>query len=44
MNAVILGNPGLENLKVIDNLEKPRIDDHGVLIVLSPRFLRKLQI
>jgi NADPH:quinone reductase-like Zn-dependent oxidoreductase len=32
MKAAILEKPGLENLKVIDNLEKPRIDGHGVLI------------
>jgi NADPH:quinone reductase-like Zn-dependent oxidoreductase len=32
MKAAILEKPGLENLKVLDNLEKPRIDDHGVLI------------
>jgi NADPH:quinone reductase-like Zn-dependent oxidoreductase len=32
MKVAILEKPGLENLKFIDNLEKPRIDDHGVLI------------
>jgi NADPH:quinone reductase-like Zn-dependent oxidoreductase len=32
MKAAILEKPGLENLKVIDNVEKPRIDDHGILI------------
>ena len=32
MKAAVLEKPGLENLKVIDNLEKPRIDDHGILI------------
>jgi NADPH:quinone reductase-like Zn-dependent oxidoreductase len=32
MKAAILEKPGLENLKILDNLEKPRIDDHGVLI------------
>jgi NADPH:quinone reductase-like Zn-dependent oxidoreductase len=32
MKAAILEKPGLENLKVIDNVEKPRIDDHDVLI------------
>jgi NADPH:quinone reductase-like Zn-dependent oxidoreductase len=32
MKAAILEKPGLENLKVIDNVEKPSIDDHDVLI------------
>jgi NADPH:quinone reductase-like Zn-dependent oxidoreductase len=32
MKAAIFEKPGLENLKVIDNVEKPRIDDHSVLI------------
>jgi NADPH:quinone reductase-like Zn-dependent oxidoreductase len=32
MKAAILEKPGLENLKVIDNVEKPRIDDHDVLV------------
>src|SRR5918996_1449081 len=32
MKAAIFEKPGLENLKIIDNIEKPRIDDHSVLI------------
>jgi NADPH:quinone reductase-like Zn-dependent oxidoreductase len=32
MKAAILEKPGLENLKVIDNVEKPKIDDHDILI------------
>jgi NADPH:quinone reductase-like Zn-dependent oxidoreductase len=32
MKAAVFEKPGLENLKVINNLEKPRIGDHGVLI------------
>src|SRR5919106_3329658 len=32
MKAAIFEKPGLENLKIIDNIEKPRIDDHDVLI------------
>jgi NADPH:quinone reductase-like Zn-dependent oxidoreductase len=32
MKAAVFEKPSLENLKVMDNLEKPRIDDHGVLI------------
>jgi NADPH:quinone reductase-like Zn-dependent oxidoreductase len=31
MKAAIFEKPGLENLKVIDNVERPRIDDHSVL-------------
>ena len=32
MKAAIFETPGLENLKVIDNAEEPRISDHDVLI------------
>src|ERR687891_406684 len=32
MKAAIFEAPGLENLKVIDNAEEPRISDHDVLI------------
>ncbi|MDQ4067248.1 MAG: alcohol dehydrogenase catalytic domain-containing protein [Thermoproteota archaeon] len=32
MKAAIFEAPGLENLKVIDNAEEPRISDHHVLI------------
>jgi NADPH:quinone reductase-like Zn-dependent oxidoreductase len=32
MKAVILEKPGLENLRIIDNFEEPKIGDHDVLI------------
>ena len=32
MRAAIFERPGLENLKVIDNAERPKIGDHDVLI------------
>ncbi|MFZ0514662.1 MAG: hypothetical protein WAM14_23870 [Candidatus Nitrosopolaris sp.] len=32
MRAAIFEKPGLENLKVIGNAEKPKISDHDVLI------------
>lgn len=32
MKAAVFEKPGLENLKIIDNFEKPRIGDHDVLI------------
>jgi NADPH:quinone reductase-like Zn-dependent oxidoreductase len=32
MKAAVFEAPGLENLKVIDNAEEPRISDHDVLI------------
>lgn len=32
MKAAVFETPGLENLKVIDNAEEPRISDHDVLI------------
>jgi NADPH:quinone reductase-like Zn-dependent oxidoreductase len=32
MRAAIFEAPGLENLKVVDNAEEPRISDHDVLI------------
>ena len=32
MKAAIFEKPGLENLKVVDNLEQPKISDHDVLI------------
>ena len=32
MRAAIFEKPGLENLKVIDNAERPKISDHDILI------------
>jgi hypothetical protein len=32
MRAAIFETPGLENLKVIDNAEEPKIGDHDILI------------
>lgn len=32
MKAAIFETPGLDNLKVIDNAEEPKIGDHDVLI------------
>jgi NADPH:quinone reductase-like Zn-dependent oxidoreductase len=32
MNAAVFETPGLENLRVIDNVEEPKINDHDVLI------------
>lgn len=32
MKAAIFESPGLENLRVIDNVGKPKISDHDVLI------------
>jgi D-arabinose 1-dehydrogenase-like Zn-dependent alcohol dehydrogenase len=32
MKAVIFEKPGLENLRVIDNVERPKISDHDILI------------
>ena len=32
MRAAIFETPGLDNLKVIDNAEEPKIRDHDVLI------------
>jgi NADPH:quinone reductase-like Zn-dependent oxidoreductase len=32
MRAAIFEKPGLENLKVIDNAEQPKISDHDILI------------
>ena len=32
MRAAIIEKPGLENLKVIDNAERPKISDHDILI------------
>jgi NADPH:quinone reductase-like Zn-dependent oxidoreductase len=32
MKAAIFEKPGLENLRVIDNVERPRISDHDILI------------
>jgi len=32
MKAAIFEKPGLENLRIIDNVERPRIGDHDVLI------------
>ncbi|HEX5978468.1 MAG TPA: alcohol dehydrogenase catalytic domain-containing protein [Nitrososphaeraceae archaeon] len=32
MKAAIFEMPGLENLKVVDNAEKPKNDDHNILI------------
>jgi NADPH:quinone reductase-like Zn-dependent oxidoreductase len=32
MKAVIFEKPGLENLRVIDNAEQPKINDHDILI------------
>jgi len=28
MKAAVFERPGLENLTIIDNIEKPKIDDH----------------
>ena len=35
MKAAIFEKPGLENLKVIDNAEEPKISDHNVLIKIK---------
>ena len=35
MEAAIFEKPGLENLKVIDNVEEPKISDHDVLIKIK---------
>jgi NADPH:quinone reductase-like Zn-dependent oxidoreductase len=32
MKAAIFQKPGLENLEVVDNLEKPKVNDHDVLV------------
>ena len=32
MKAAIFEMPGLENLKVVDNAERPKNDDHNILI------------
>jgi hypothetical protein len=32
MKAAIFEKPGLENLKVIDNAEEPKVSDHDILI------------
>ena len=32
MRAAIFEKPGLENLRVIDNAERPKISDHDILI------------
>jgi NADPH:quinone reductase-like Zn-dependent oxidoreductase len=32
MKAAIFETPGLDNLKVIDNAEEPKISDHDVLV------------
>jgi len=32
MRAAIFEKPGLENLKVIDNADRPKISDHDILI------------
>lgn len=32
MKAAIFESPGLENLRVIDDVGKPKISDHDVLI------------
>jgi D-arabinose 1-dehydrogenase-like Zn-dependent alcohol dehydrogenase len=32
MKAAVFETPGLENLRVRDNLEEPKISDHDVLI------------
>jgi len=32
MKAAVFEKPGLENLKVTDNIEKPKVNDHDVLI------------
>ena len=32
MKAAIFETPGLDNLKVIDNAEDPKINDHDILI------------
>jgi NADPH:quinone reductase-like Zn-dependent oxidoreductase len=32
MKAAIFETPGLENLKIIDNAEEPKIGDHDILI------------
>ena len=35
MKAAVFENPGLENLKISNNLEKPRIGDHDVLVKVA---------
>ena len=35
MKAAIFDKPGLDNLKVIDNVEEPKIGDHDVLIKIK---------
>jgi NADPH:quinone reductase-like Zn-dependent oxidoreductase len=32
MRAAIFDEPGLTNLKVMDNVNKPQINDHDVLV------------
>jgi NADPH:quinone reductase-like Zn-dependent oxidoreductase len=32
MKAAVFEKPGLDNLKVIDNTEQPKISDHDILI------------
>jgi hypothetical protein len=31
MNAAIFENPSLENLKVVDKAQEPRINDHDIM-------------
>jgi hypothetical protein len=35
MRAAIFDEPGLTNLKVMDNVNKPQVNDHGVLCIRS---------
>jgi D-arabinose 1-dehydrogenase-like Zn-dependent alcohol dehydrogenase len=46
MRAAIFEKPGLENLKVIDNVDRPKISDHDILIKvkMAPFSLAKITI
>jgi NADPH:quinone reductase-like Zn-dependent oxidoreductase len=35
MRAAIFETPGLDNLKVVDNAEDPKIKDHDILIKIK---------
>ena len=35
MKAAIFDKPGLDNLKIVDNIEKPKIGDHDVLVKVT---------
>jgi D-arabinose 1-dehydrogenase-like Zn-dependent alcohol dehydrogenase len=37
MKAAVFEKPGFENLKIMDNIEKPKIGDHDVLVKVTMR-------